>query len=484
MKYIISVDQSTSGTKAALFDENLNKIRVLKKMHHQYYPAPGYVEHDAAEIWNNTGSLLSEIVEGIDRKDIAGLAIANQRETTVVWERDSGCPVCHAVVWQDVRSSYITEPMKNFANDVFNRTGLIPSPYYSAAKCAAVLSENPGMRERAEKGELCFGTIDAYLLFRLTEGRVFATDISNAARTQLLDIHTLQWSEPIAAAFRIPKFMLADSVLPSDAHFGEIKAIPKLEGVPVLAMMGDTNASLFGHGCIREGMVKTSYGTGSSIMMNIGGMPFASRHGLSTSVGFAYQGKIDYVLEGNITCSADTLVWLRDGLGLIQSMDELKEAESVPSTDGVYLVPAFSGLGAPWFDDRAKGVLFGMTRGTTKGHVLRAALASIAHQNADVLDAMVQDTGTPILRLQADGGGSVNTLLMQMQSDYVPCKVVVSAEKELTLTGAAKMAGMSSGLFKQDRAGLSILAEYAPKMDEQQRLAERAGWLDALRRCR
>ena len=484
MKVLISIDQSTSGTKVALFDENFRMFRVLRKEHMQYYPAPGHVEHDAEEIWENTASLLSEIAEGIEKREIIGLAIANQRETTVVWERETGHPVCHAVVWQDVRSSYITEPLKDLTDEIFSRTGLIPSPYYSAAKCAAVLSENPDLMERAKKGELCFGTIDAYLLYRLTEGKVFATDISNAARTQLLDIHTLQWNRSIAAAFRIPEAMLADSILPSDSHFGEISAIPILKGIPILAMLGDTNASLFGHGCIREGMVKTSYGTGSSIMMNIGKKPFASKHGLSTSVGFAYQGKIAYVLEGNITCSADTLIWLRDGLRLIQSMNELQEAESVPSTNGVYLVPAFSGLGAPWFDDRAKGILFGMNRGTTKAHVLRAALASIAHQNADVLDAMVQDTGAPVLRLQADGGGSVNRLLMQMQSDYVPCTVAVSAEKELTLSGAAKMAGIAAGLFDPVEAKLSILAEYTPKMEVEQREAERHGWLDALRRCR
>ena len=484
MKYIISVDQSTSGTKAALFDEKLNKIRVLRKDHAQYYPAPGYVEHDAQEIWENTASLLQELVSGIEKKDVAGIGIANQRETTVIWERTTGLPVHRAVVWQDVRAAYLTDRMQDVSAEIFSHTGLIPSPYYSAAKCASVLDADPALAERARNGELCFGTIDAYLLYRLTEGKAFATDSSNAARTQLLDLRTLAWSGRMAELFNIPLCMLADQVRPSDSRFGEVAALEDLQGIPVTAMLGDSHASLFGHGCLRKGMVKTSYGTGSSIMMNIGEVPVLSENGLSTSVGFAFGGKVAYVLEGNITCSADTLIWLKDGLRLIGGMEDMREAESVPSTDGVYLVPAFSGLGAPWFDEKAKGILFGMNRGTTKAHVIRAALASIAHQNADVLDAMVRDVGTPITRLQADGGGSINPLLMQMQSDYVPCTVAVSAEKELTLAGCAKMAGISAGLLKAEEAPLPVLAEYQPKMDAPQREAERAGWHDALRRCR
>ncbi len=484
MKYIISIDQSTSGTKAALFDENLNRLKVLRKDHAQYYPAPGFVEHDAQEIWENTAALLREISSGLEKKDIAGIGLANQRETTVIWERATGLPVCRAVVWQDVRAGYLTDRLQDAADEIFSHTGLIPSPYYSAAKCAAVLDADPVLASKAENGELCFGTVDAYLLFRLTDGSVFATDYSNASRTQLLDLHTLSWNSRIAELFHIPASMLAEQVKPSDSRFGEISAIEMLRGVPVMAMLGDSHASLFGHGCLREGMVKTSYGTGSSLMMNIGATPVLSRNGLSTSVGFAYGGEISYVLEGNITCSADTLIWLRDSLQLIGSMEEMSEAETVPATDGVYLVPAFSGLGAPWFDEKAKGILFGMNRGTTKAHVIRAALASIAHQNADVLDAMVRDIGTPITRLQADGGGSVNPLLMQMQSDYVPCLVAVSAEKELTLAGCAKMAGFSAGLVGAEEAVLPVLAEYTPKMSEQDRKAERAGWHDALRRCR
>lgn len=484
MKYLLAVDQSTSGTKAALFDENMRCLKIQRKEHKQYYPSTGWAEHDAVEIWENTKALLVSVSSGIDKKEIAGIGLANQRETTALWNRANGEPVCKAVVWQDVRAKYITDPLQKYADRISRLSGLKPSPYYSAAKAASVLAENAELKSRAQTGEICFGTIDSYLLYRLTGGRSFCTDITNACRTQLLDIKTLQWSHELAGYFEIPESMLAEKVLPADSIFGVVTSIPELEGIPIVAMLGDSHASLFGHGCTEPGMVKTSYGTGSSLMMNIGKKPMWSQNGLSTSVGFACGGKVNYVLEGNITCSADTLIWVRDSLKLISSMDELEEAKSVPSADGVYLVPAFSGLGAPIFDENAKAVLFGMNRGTQKAHVLRAALASIAHQNADVLDAMARDTGIPVTKIRADGGGCVNSLLMQMQSDYVPCEVFVSAEKELTLRGIALMAGVSAGLFTDGEFDAPVISSYAPEMDETTRVKERAGWADAVRRCR
>lgn len=484
MKYILAVDQSTSGTKAALFDENMQCLKIRRKEHKQYYPATGWAEHDAEEIWNNTKELLVNVADGIAKDEIAGIGLANQRETTVIWNRSNGEPVCKAIVWQDVRAGYITDPLQKFSARISRISGLKPSPYYSAAKAASVLHENPELKNRAENGEICFGTIDSYLLYRLTDGKNFCTDITNACRTQLLDIETLHWSHELAGYFGIPECMLAEKVLPADSNFGTVCSIPELEGIPIMAMLGDSHASLFGHGCTEPGMVKTSYGTGSSLMMNIGEKPMWSENGLSTSVGFACGGKVSYVLEGNITCSADTLIWVRDSLKLIHSMDELEEAKTVDSTDGVFLVPAFSGLGAPIFDENAKAILFGMNRGTEKAHVLRAALASIAHQNADVLDAMAKDTGIPVSRIRADGGGCVNTLLMQMQSDYVPCEVFVSAEKELTLRGSALMAGISAGLFAAGKFDSPVITSYTPKMEESVREKERAGWADAVRRCR
>ncbi len=482
-KYVVAVDQSTSGTKASLLDRNLETVRTARKPHEQFYPKPGYAEHDAEEIWQNTAALLKEVTEGIDPEEIVGLGIANQRETTVLWDRATGKPVHKAIVWQDVRAGEIAARLEPEKERITYLTGLVPSPYYSAAKAAHVLKEDPQLMERARNGEICFGTVDSYLLYRLTGGKSFATDLTNASRTQLLDIHACRWSEELAKDFDIPFCCLPDKVLPCDSDFGVVETIDTLKGVHITSMMGDSHASLYGHGCIKAGMVKTSYGTGSSIMMNIGHEPVLSNNGLSTSIGYAAEGQVHYVLEGNITCSADTLVWVRDSLELIHSMDELDAAGTVESTDGVYLVPAFSGLGAPWFDEKAKAIIYGMNRGTTKAHVLRAALASIAHQNADVLDAMSKDTGVPVTHLKADGGGSVNKLLMQMQSDYTPCAVAVSAEKELTQRGVAIMAGQRFGFFESE-AFSPVAAVYEPKMAEEERLKERAGWADALARTR
>lgn len=484
MKYLIAIDQSTSGTKAALFDEKMRRLRCLRRPHRQFYPKPGHVEHDAQEIWENTAALLTEIADGIPSADIAGVGLANQRETVVLWERATGKPVCPAVVWQDVRAKPVTDALREETGPISSITGLRPSPYYSAAKAASVLRADSEIRARTESGEICIGTVDSYLLYRLTGGKRFCSDYTNASRTQLFDIHRLCWSSELIGRFEIPQPALAERLLPSDSAFGTICTPETLEGVPVLAMLGDSHAAMFGNGCLRPGMVKTSYGTGSSLMMNVGEKPALSSNGLSSTVAFAWGGKVLYALEGNITCSADTLVWVRDELKLIKNMEDLDEAASVRSTDGVYLVPAFAGLGAPWFDENARAVICGMNRGTTRAHVLRAALASIAHQNADVLEAMSRDAASDIKDIRADGGGSVNELLMQMQSDLVPCTVSVSAEKELTLKGAALMAGISAGLFSEDSFEREIAKVYTPKMSEEQRRAERAGWADALRRCR
>ncbi len=474
MKYVLAIDQSTSGSKAVLIDSRGTVARKASMPHAQYHPAPGRVEHDAAEIWRNVRSLIAEVwTDGIQ-----ALSMANQRETTVVWDRKTGEPVCPAVVWQDVRGEGICRMLAADADEVLRRTGLKLSPYYPAAKLTCVLEERPDIRARAEMGELCAGTIDSYLVYRLTGGAVFATDVSNASRTQLFDIHTLRWSDALLRIFSIPKSMLAPAILPSDAAFGEYG------GVPITGVLGDSHASLFGHGCHAPGMVKTSYGTGSSIMMNVGERPVFSQNGLSASVGYGFGGKVCYVLEGNITCSADTLMWLRDDLGLIDDFGNVEAiARSVDSTEGVQLVPAFSGLGAPYFDSSARAILCGMSRGTKKAHVVRAALESIAQQNADVLDAMARDAGAPVSVLNADGGGSVNRLLMQMQADLVPCKVCASGEADLTALGAARMAGLAVGLY-QVFEPVPHRAAYEPVMNDTRRNQMRAAWADAVRRAR
>ena len=472
MNYILAIDQSTSGTKAGLLDKSGHIVRKASRPHHQSYPRPGWAEHDAEEIYQNTLAVIDEVLEDIPASQVAAMGIANQRETTVLWDRDSGKPLCPAVVWQDVRGAELCRGLAEHAPYIAEKTGLALSPYYPAAKAAHVLQNH------SFTGSVCIGTIDAWLIFRLTGGKVFATDVSNASRTQLLDIEKLAWDPELCRIFGIFPDSLPERVLPSDGDYGSFR------GIPIRAVMGDSHASLFGHGCHQPGMVKTSYGTGSSIMMHTGETPVRSRNGLSTSVAFGWQGKTAYVLEGNITCSADTLVWLRDQLELIRDVSEVEPlAASVPDTQGVYLVPAFSGLGAPYFDEHARAVLYGMNRGTRRAHVVRAALESIAHQNTDVLDAMARDMGGPVARLSADGGGSVNSLLMQLQSDLIPGTVVCTDEPDLTMYGVGQMAGISAGLYPSF-VPARTRAVYEPRMTETERTAQRSAWADAVRRAR
>lgn len=483
MKFILTVDQSTSGSKAALMTESGQLLHIARRKHTQHYPAPGWVEHDAEEIWQNVAALMAECAQHADKRDIAGVAISNQRETIVLWERSTGRPVHPAIVWQDVRAKALTDALSGSADLVRRVTGLALSPYYSAAKAAAVLRAHPELMARTERGELCLGTMDSYLLYRLTEGASFKAEVSNASRTQLMDLRALRWSAETAGLFGIPMGMLAEEICLSDSPFGTISAIEALKGVPVLGMLGDSHAALYGHGCVRPGMVKATYGTGSSIMMNVGHSPIMHTGGLSASVGFGAAGRVCYVLEGNVTCSADTLMWLRDDLKLIADLDELSEAGTVASSEGVYLVPAFSGLGAPWFDEGARAILFGMNRGTRRAHVLRAALEGIAHQNADVLDVMQEAARCPVTALEADGGATVNPLLMQLQSDLIPCRITLPAEREMSLLGAGMLAGHSAGLLPADFLP-PAQAVYEPHLSAQERQAMRDGWHDALRRCR
>lgn len=472
MRYILSIDQSTSGTKAGLMNEQGTIVRKSSRPHAQYYPAPGWVEHDAEEIFQNTVRVIENVLDGVPAGAVAAMGIANQRETTVVWDRATGKPLCPAVVWQDVRGAALCRELAAHADTIKRTTGLALSPYYPAAKAAHVLQNH------RFDADICIGTIDAYLVYRLTQGRVFATDVSNASRTQLAGLETRTWNTELCRIFGISPSFLPERVLSSDAYYGEYR------GIPIHAVMGDSHASLFGHGCHLPGMVKTSYGTGSSIMMNTGGTPVRSQNGLSTSVAFGYRDAVSYVLEGNVTCSADTLAWLRDELELISDVAEVEAlAASVPDTQGVYLVPAFSGLGAPYFDENARAVLYGMNRGTRRAHVVRAALESIAHQNADVLDAMARDMGAPVAQLNADGGGSVNALLMQLQADLIPGRTVCTDEPDLTMYGVGRMAGIAAGLY-QAFAPPRVRAVYEPRMNEEKRTAMRAGWADAVRRSR
>ncbi len=484
-RYIVTLDQSTSASKVFLLDDQGAIIRRFSKAHEQFYPAPGHVEHDAEEIFRNVVEGINTVLKDIPTEEVGAISISNQRETTVIWDRETGEPVCHALVWQDVRGEYITEELKEHRQTVLERTGLALSPYYPAAKAAAVFRERPDLLKRAEAGELCFGTIDSYLIYRFTNGALHATDVSNAGRTQLFRLDQLAWDAELAALFGIPVCALPTKILHSDADFG-CTAHPSLpKGIRITGVMGDSHAALYGNGCHQPGTAKATYGTGSSVMLNVGEKPILSRNGLSACVGFGWQGKVCYVLEGNVTCSGDTLVWLKENMGMISDISEVEPlAASVPDTGGVSLIPAFSGLGAPYFDSDALAVICGMNRGTTRAHVVRAALESIAQQDADVLEAMSKDFGSPVTQIFADGGPSSNKLLMQLQADLVPCKVNCAALSELSALGSGYMGGIASGVypsFEEIPQRKQPGRVYEPVMSEEKRNALRDIWKNAVK---
>ncbi len=476
-KHIISIDQSTSASKVFLLDDSGAIVRRFSRPHRQFYPAPGRVEHDAEEIWQNVREGIAELSQA---GEIAGIAIANQRETTVFWHRATGAPICPAVVWQDVRGEALCKALGAHAQRVRHLTGLALSAYFPAAKAASVLRENPELRRIADAGDLCIDTVDSYLIYRLTGGAVFQTDVSNASRTQLMRLETLEWSEELCALFGIPTCCLP-SIAPSDAHFGNAPG-----NIPIVGVMGDSHAALFGQGCHARGMAKATYGTGSSVMMNVGARPILSQNGLSASVGYSLRGQVCYVLEGNVTCSGDTLNWLRDEAQWVKDIPEVDEvAASVEDAGGTYLVPAFSGLGAACSDADARALLFGMNRSTTRAQMVRAALESIAYQDADIVDAMRRDMGEPLFELRAVGGATKSAILMQFQADLLDCPIRCANASELSALGAGYMAGLSLGIYRDAEALCGQPGtRYEPRRDEGWREAAMRGWQDAVRRCR
>ena len=477
----MAVDQSTSASKVFLLDARGQIAERFSKSHRQYYPAPGHVEHDAQEIWQNVREGIRALSQ--DGREIAGLAISNQRETTVLWDRQTGEPLCPAVVWQDVRGQYICHELAAYADNIRKLTGLTLSAYFPAAKAAAKLREEPKLRQLAQEGRLCIGTVDSYLIYRLTGGSVFRTDLSNASRTQLMDLKTLRWSGELCDLFGIPMQCLPE-IVPCDAAFGETSAEGIPQRLPITGVMGDSHAAFFGQGCHHKGMAKATYGTGSSVMMHIGDTPLLSTQGLSTSVGYAFRGETCYVLEGNVTSSGDTLRWLCDEAGMIEDIAEAEKiASSLEDTQGVYLVPAFSGLGAPYNQAQARAIICGLNRGSAKKHIVRAALESIAYQDADIIRAMEADTLSELQELRADGGPSANSLLMQFQADVLGCPVQCASASELSALGSGHMAGLTLGLYTgallADRAsGKRYLPQKSPKWREE----SLAGWKDAVAR--
>ena len=478
MKYIVAIDQSTSASKAFLVDASGAIVRRASLPHRQYYPAPGRVEHDAAEIWRNVEAIIAEVSQDIPTEDIACISNSNQRETSVVWDAATGEPVCPAIVWQDVRGEAACRELAAHAERIHSVTGLTLSPYFPAGKLRALFQEQPELLHRAEKGELKLGTIDSYLVYRMTGNHL--TDTTNASRTQLMKLETLTWDEGLLELFGIPKGMMPERILHADADFGRYK------GIPITGVLGDSHAALYGQGCHKPGMAKATYGMGSSVMMNVGDVPVISKDGLSASVAFSTGGKTQYALEGNVTCSADTLVWLCDTLGMFESPNQIEAlAGTVESAQGVNLIPAFAGLGAPYFDSDARAILCGMSRGTNKAHIAYAALASIAQQDADILEIMQRESGHAAGQLHADGGPTKNARLMQMQADYADCTIKCAPASELSALGAAYIGGIRTGVFADFESIPARHAEgksYAPQMTKIERDEIREAWRTAVRR--
>ena len=453
--YVVALDQGTTSSRAILFNRAGEIVSRAQYPFRQIYPQPGWVEHDPMEIWATEKRALAEAVDTahIDPKQIAALGITNQRETTILWERATGRPVCNAIVWQCRRTAAICDGLKADGLDeaVTEKTGLLIDAYFSGTKIKWILDNVPGARQRAERGELCAGTVDSWLIWNLTGGKVHVTDASNASRTMLFNIHTLQWDADLCKALDIPMPLLPEPRSNSEVYGTVAAGIPGLEdlaGIPICGSAGDQPAALFGQGCFTPGQAKNTYGTGCFTLMNVGGQTVRSRSGLVTSVGWVLDGEVSYALEGSVFNAGSTIQWLRDELGLIGSAPDCDRlAESVPSSGGVYIVPAFTGLGAPYWDMYARGTMVGLTRGSTKAHIARAVLDSIAFQVTDLVRAMNADASCPITTLRVDGGASVSDILMQTQADLLRLPVDRPTQVETTAFGAAALAGLAAGVW-------------------------------------
>jgi len=480
MKHILALDQGTSSSRALVFDHSGAIRAVAQKELTQLFPQPAWVEHDPLEIWRTQVEVAREAL-GRAGGTPAAIAIANQRETTVVWDRKTGLPVYNAIVWQDRRTAEDCDRLKADGALVKSKTGLVVDPYFSATKLRWILDNVPDARRRAEAGDLAFGTIDSWLVWNLTGRHV--TDVSNASRTMLFNIHTGEWDEELLALFNVPKAMLP-AVRSSSEIYGETNLFQK--PIPVAGIAGDQQAALFGQACTRPGMVKNTYGTGCFMLMNTGEKPVFSHNNLLTTIAWKIGGRVEYALEGSVFIAGAVVQWLRDGLGIIRSSAEVEQlARSVPDSGGVYFVPAFSGLGAPHWDPYARGLVGGLSRGSSAAHIARAALESIAFQSADVLEAMVKDSGIGLLELRVDGGAAANDYLMQFQADILNVPVVRPAMLETTALGAACLAGLAVGYWK-DQAEIALRTEkrFEPQMESSRRNALRAGWLRALDRAK
>ena len=488
-KYIMSFDAGTTSNRCILFDRQGNICSSAQKEFTQIFPQPGWVEHDAREIWATQLGVAVEAMGkiGATAADIAGIGITNQRETTIVWDKNTGEPVYNAIVWQCRRTSSFCDQLKaqGQTENIRSRTGLVVDAYFSGTKIKWILDNVPGTRERAEKGELLFGTVETWLIWKLTGGRVHVTDYSNASRTMLFNINTLEWDEEILAMLDIPRSILPKA-MPSSCVYGETEANFFGAPIPIAGAAGDQQAALFGQTCFEPGQAKNTYGTGCFLLMNTGEKPVFSQNGLVTTIAWGLDGKVNYALEGSIFVAGAAIQWLRDEMRLIESSSDSEyHASKVKDTNGCYVVPAFTGLGAPYWDQYARGAIVGLTRGVNKNHIIRATLESIAYQVNDVLEAMNADSGIALTSLKVDGGASSNNLLMQMQADFLQCTVNRPLCVETTALGAAYLAGLAVGYWSGKGDVLRNWAAdraFAPAISHAERDQKVQGWKNAVNR--
>lgn len=490
-QYLMALDQGTTSSRTIIFDTDGHIVAKAAKEFTQYFPKEGWVEHDAMEIWESQLETAQEALKkaNLSAKDIIAIGITNQRETTIVWEKQTGKPICPAIVWQCRRTTSACEALCTNGTDavIRKKTGLAPDPYFSATKLQWILQHVPNAYTRAKAGELLFGTVDTWLLYNLTGGRLHATDPSNASRTMLFNIHTLTWDEELLALFDIPRAMLP-TVMPTVGILGSTDAALFGAPIPIGGVAGDQQSALFGQCCFEAGDAKNTYGTGGFLLMNTGQTPITSHNGLLTTVGWQLDGKTTYVLEGSVFICGAAIQWLRDGLGLLETSAESELlAATVPDSGGVYFVPAFVGLGTPYWDACTRGTICGITRGTTRAHLIRATLEAMALQTVDVIDAMRHDTGLSVPLLRVDGGGAANSLLLQMQSDFAALPLARPACIETTAWGTAMMAGLAAGVYADTAELIARTAAqklFEPTMPEDKRLLHLKKWHRAVESAR
>ncbi len=490
-KCILSIDQGTTSSRAIIFNRHGQIVSSSQREFTQFYPQPGWVEHDPKEIWSSQAAVAAESISaaGMAGQNIAGIGITNQRETTILWDRQTGEPVYNAIVWQDRRTSEYCDELKSkgLKDTIQSKTGLLIDSYFSGTKIRWILENVPGVRKKAEQGKIAFGTVDSWLIWKLTNGKKHITDVTNASRTMLFDIHSLQWDPELLALLDIPQSILPQ-VRSSSEVYGETGTTLFASKIPIAGIAGDQQAALFGQMCTSPGMLKNTYGTGGFLVLNTGSKPIKSENNLLTTIAWQVGDTINYALEGSIFIAGAVVQWLRDGLGIIQSSSEVEQlARTVEDNGGIYLVPAFAGLGAPHWDPSARGTIIGITRGTTKGHIARAALESIAFQTHDVLKAMEADSGIKVNELRVDGGATVNDSLMQFQSDILGIPIVRPKIAETTALGAAYLAGLAVGCwdnFGEIQKQWAVEKRFEPRMDAEKANRLKANWNKAVGRTK